>query len=170
MPDVTKIQTTIYKTAGISSINAHVLPAMEQRLKLKDIDSQWMQILISSAKGKKDRYVNLSPVLLDILRNYIKGSKPRPTEYLFESDQTNTAYPVRTIQQIFSNAKDKAGIKKDVGIHSLRHSFATHLLENGTDIRYIQDLLRHKSVNTTEIYTHVTDIAKSKIKSPLDLL
>ncbi|HUM98030.1 MAG TPA: hypothetical protein PK275_09245, partial [Chitinophagaceae bacterium] len=62
MPDVTKIQTTIYKTAGISSINAHVLPAMEQRLKLKDIDSQWMQILISRAKGKKDRYVNLSPV------------------------------------------------------------------------------------------------------------
>ena len=168
MPDVTKIQTTIYKSAGISSINAHVLPAMEQRLKLKEIDSQRMQILISSAKGKKDRYVNLSPVLLDILRNYIKGNKPRPTEYLFESDQTNTAYPVRTIQQIFSNAKDKAGIKKDVGIHSLRHSFATHLLEKGTDIRYIKDLLGHFDIRTTERYLHVSKKQLENIVSPFD--
>ena len=137
-------------------------------LKLKDIDSQRMQILISRAKGKKDRYVNLSPVLLDILRNYIKGSKPRPTEYLFESDQTNTAYPVRTIQQIFSNAKDKAGIKKDVGIHSLRHSFATHLLEKGTDIRYIKDLLGHFDIRTTERYLHVSKKQLVNIVSPFD--
>ena len=168
LPEVTKSQTTIYKTAGNSSINAHVLPAMEQRLKLKEIDSQRMQIFISRAKGKKDRYVNLSPVLLDILRNYIKGSKPRPTEYLFESDQTNTAYPVRTIQQIFSNAKDKAGIKKEVGIHSLRHSFATHLLEKGTDIRYIKDLLGHFDIRTTERYLHVSKKQLVNIVSPFD--
>ena len=103
-------------------------------LKIADIDSKRMQILVRQAKGKKDRYVNLSPVLLDILRNYIKETKPKPKEYLFESEQTYTAYPARTVQQIFSNAKNKAGIRKEVGIHSLRHSFATHLLEKGTDI------------------------------------
>lgn len=104
-------------------------------LKIKDIDSQRMQIFISSAKGKKDRYVNLSPVLLDILRSYIGNYKPKPKIYLFESEHTNTAYPIRTVQQVFSNAKKRAGILKDVGIHSLRHSFATHLLDKGTDIR-----------------------------------
>ena len=168
LPEVTKSQTTIYKTACISSINAHVLPAMEQQMKLIEIDSRRMQILISRAKGKKDRYVNLSPVLLDILRNYIKGSNPRPTEYLFESDQKNTAYPVCTIQQIFSTAKDKAGIKKDVGIHSLRHSFATHLLEKGTDIRYIKDLLGHFDIRTTERYLHVSKKQLVNIVSPFD--
>jgi len=110
------------------------------RLKLKDIDSERMQIFIENAKGKKDRYVNLSPVLLDILRGYFKQYSPRPKVYLFESEQTGDAYPIRTVQQIFSNAKRDAGILKEVGIHSLRHSFATHLLDKGTDIRYIKDL------------------------------
>ena len=95
-------------------------------LKIADIDSGRMQILVRKAKGKKDRYVNLSPVLLDILRSYIKSYTPRPREYLFESAQTFAAYPVRTVQQIFSNAKRRAGIRKEVGVHSLRHSFATH--------------------------------------------
>ena len=96
------------------------------------------RFLLQEQKGKKDRYVNLSPVLLDILRAYLKTYKPGPKEYLFESEQTMTAYPVRTVQQIFANAKDATGIKKDVGIHSLRHSFATHLVDKGTDIRYIK--------------------------------
>lgn len=93
-----------------------------------------MQIFVERAKGKKDRYVNLSPVLLDILRKYIQLYKPRP-KTLFESEQTFATYPTRTIQQIFINAKNKAGIHKDIGIHSLRHSFVTHLLEKGTDIK-----------------------------------
>ena len=168
MPDVTKIQTTIYKSAGISSINAHVLPrygaAAEAKRNRQPADAN----INKQRQGEKDRYVNLSPVLLDILRNYIKDSKPRPTEYLFESDQTNTAYPVRTIQQIFSNAKDKAGIKKDVGIHSLRHSFATHLLEKGTDIKYIKDLLGHFDIRTTERYLHVSKKQLVNIVSPFD--
>ena len=137
-------------------------------LKLTDIDSVRMQILIRRAKGKKDRCVNLSPVLLDILREYVKAYQPRPKEYLFESEQTFSAYPARTIQQIFSNAKNKAGIKKDVGIHSLRHSFATHLLDKGTDIKFIKDLLGHFNIKTTEIYLHVSKEKLVNIISPFD--
>ncbi len=137
-------------------------------LKIKDIDSDRIQIFIERAKGKKDRYVNLSLVLLDILRSYIRNYKPKPVIYLFESDYSKNAYPTRTVQQIFSNAKIKAGIKKDVGIHSLRHSFATHLLEKGTDIRYIKEILGHFNIKTTERYLHVARQKLINIKSPLD--
>lgn len=137
-------------------------------LQISDIDSKRMQIFIRRAKGKKDRYVNLSPMLLDILREYIRECAPRPRVYLFESNQTGTAYPTRTIQQIFSNARRKAGIIKNVGIHSLRHSFATHLLENGTDIKYIKDLLGHFNIKTTERYLHVSRKKLVNIVSPLD--
>ena len=137
-------------------------------LKMADIDSKRMQIFIARAKGKKDRYVNLSPVLLDILRNYIREYKPKPTTYLFESEQTMLAYPTRTVQQIFTNAKNKAGIKKEVGVHSLRHSFATHLLDKGTDIKYIKDLLGHFDIKTTERYLHVSKQQLVNIVSPFD--
>ena len=137
-------------------------------LKISDIDSKRMQILVQRAKGKKDRYVNLSPLVLDILRKYIQEYKPRPKVYLFESEQTFTAYPTRTVQQIFTNAKHKAGIRKEVGIHSLRHSFATHLLDKGTDIRYIKDLLGHFNLKTTERYLHVSKKQLVNIISPFD--
>lgn len=137
-------------------------------MKLSHIDSDRMQIFVARAKGKKDRYVNLSPVLLDILRSYIRDYQPRPKVYLFESEQTQLPYPTRTVQQIFSNAKKKAGIKKEVGIHSLRHSFATHLLEKGTDIKYIKDLLGHFNIKTTEIYLHVSRENLVNISSPFD--
>ena len=137
-------------------------------LKIADIDSTRMQIFVGRAKGKKDRYVNLSPVVLDILRKYIKDYKPRPLVYLFESDQTFTAYPTRTVQQIFTNAKHKAGIRKEVGVHSLRHSFATHLLEKGTDIKYIKELLGHFNIKTTERYLHVSKKHLVNIISPFD--
>ena len=137
-------------------------------LKLAHIDSNRMQIFIERAKGKKDRYVSLSPVLLDILRKYIQFYKPRPTVYLFESEQTFSAYPIRTIQQIFMNAKNSAGISKEIGIHSLRHSFATHLLEKGTDIKYIKDLLGHFNIKTTERYLHVSKQKLVNIISPFD--
>ena len=138
------------------------------RLKIADIDSKRMQIFIARAKGKKDRYVNLSPVLLDILRNYIATCIPAPKEYLFEPMLHRGAYPTRTVQQIFTNAKRKAGIKKEVGIHSLRHSFATHLLDKGTDIKYIKDLLGHFSIKTTERYLHVSKQQLINIISPFD--
>ena len=137
-------------------------------LKIKHIDSDRMQILIQNAKGKKDRYVSLSPVLLDILREYIKNYKHQPKLYLFESDQTKEAYPTRTLQRIFQIAKEKAGIQKEIGIHSLRHSFATHLLEKGTDIKYIKDLLGHFNIKTTERYLHVSKKSLINIVSPLD--
>ena len=137
-------------------------------LKLAHIDSSRMQILVENAKGKKDRYVPLSPVLLDILRAYIKMYKPGPKVWLFESEQTGMGYPVRTIQRIFQLAKEKSRLRKDVGIHSLRHSFATHLLEKGTDIRYIKDLLGHFNIKTTERYLHVKKEQLVNIISPLD--
>lgn len=137
-------------------------------LELSDIDSERMQIHVRCAKGKKDRYVQLSPVLLDILRSYILSCKDRPKRWLFESSFTGGPYPTRTIQTIFSNAKKAAGISKDVGIHSLRHSFATHLLEKGTDIRYIKDLLGHFNIKTTERYLHVSKRSLVNIVSPLD--
>ena len=136
------------------------------KLKLANIDSNRMQIHIENAKGKKDRYVNLSPVLLDVLREYVKLY--RPGTYLFESGLTCQAYPVRTVQQIFSNAKNLAGIRKQVGIHSLRHSFATHLLDKGTDIRYIKELLGHFNIRTTERYLHVSRQQLVNIISPFD--
>lgn len=137
-------------------------------LKLRDIDSDRMQIRIENAKGKKDRYVNLSPVLLDILRAYVRRYRPAPKEFLFESEQTGEPYPTRTIQRIFQLAREKARISKQVGIHSLRHSFATHMLEKGIDIRYIKDLLGHFSIKTTERYLHVKKEKLVNIISPLD--
>ncbi|PVD54018.1 recombinase XerC [Terrimonas sp.] len=137
-------------------------------LKIRDIDSKRMQLFIEKAKGKKDRYVNLSPVLLDILRNYVKTYIPKPKVYLFESEQTGTSYPTRTVQQIFNNAKHKAGIRKEIGVHSLRHSFATHLLDKGTDIRYIKDLLGHFNIKTTKRYLYVSKNKLVNISSPFD--
>ena len=136
-------------------------------IKISDIDSKDMIIHIRMAKGKKDRKVMLSEVLLSDLRIYLK--KYKPTTFLFEG-QNKEHYSAKSVQNIVKFAAQRAGIIKHVTPHTLRHSFATHLLENGTDIRFIQELLGHQSVKTTEIYTHVVDISKSTIRSPLDVL
>ncbi len=136
-------------------------------LKLTDINSQDMLIYIRKAKGNKDRVVMLSESLLKDLRDYFMLYKPR--EYLFEG-QGGGMYSDKSVQNVVRDAARKAGIKKKVTPHTLRHSFATHLLEAGTDIRYIQQLLGHQSIKTTEVYTHITDVSKSNIKSPLDML
>lgn len=122
---------------------------------------------IRNSKGNKDRVVMLSNKLLQDLREYFLVYKPK--EYLIEG-QWGGIYSEKSVQNVVKDAAVRAGIKKQVTPHILRHSFATHLLENGTDIRYIQQLLGHSSIKTTEIYTHITDISKSKIKSPLDFL
>lgn len=136
-------------------------------LKIKDIDSNRMQLRVEQSKGKKDRYTVLSEKTLAILRQYFKAYKPK--EYLFEG-QNGEYYSSRSIQNIFKAAVKKAKIQKKVTVHSLRHSFATHLLENGTNLRYIQSLLGHASSKTTEIYTHVTTKGFESLKSPLDNL
>jgi site-specific recombinase XerD len=136
-------------------------------LRISDIDSGSMQVFVARAKGKKDRYANLPESILDDLREYYRIYRPR--QYLFENRE-GKRYSVRTIQKVFATAKERAGIKKEVGIHSLRHSYATHLLENGTDISYIQQLLGHQDIKTTMIYVKVAQKNLRQIKSPLDSL
>lgn len=139
-------------------------------LKLGDIDSDRMQIFVERAKGKKDRYVMLSPLVLDILRAYIKDCKPRPLKYLFEGPEPGISYSIKSAQKVFQIAREKAGIKKHISFHGLRHSFATHLLEKGVDVHYIKDLLGHFSIKTTERYLHVKKEQLVNILSPIDSL
>ena len=135
-------------------------------LKLNDIDSSRMLIHVIDSKGNKDRYTLLSKNTLKDLRLYFKQWKP--SNYLFESPKKGK-YSPNSVGKIVVNAAIKAGIKKQVTAHTLRHSFATHLLEAGTDLRYIQLLLGHNSTKTTEIYTHVAKSSFDSIKNPLDL-
>jgi site-specific recombinase XerD len=135
-------------------------------LKLVDIDSERMLIHVMDAKGNKDRYTLLSQTTLNDLRLYYKQWKPK--KHLFESPK-QSKYSANSVGKIVSNAAIKAGIRKRVSAHTLRHSFATHLLENGTDLRHIQLLLGHNSTKTTEIYTHVAKSSFNSIKNPLDL-
>lgn len=139
-------------------------------LQWKHIDRQRAQILIEQAKGKKDRFVGLSPVLEDVLIAYYRKCKIKPLKYVFESDVQGQPYSARSAQAVFQQSKQKAGIKKEVGFHSLRHSFATHLLEKGTDVRFIQELLGHFSIKTTTRYLHVAKEKLVVIESPLDSL
>lgn len=138
------------------------------RLKVTDIDSKNMQIIIRQGKGKKDRYSVLSKSNLNLLRDYWK--RYRPETYLFTGKNPTGYITPRSIQKVFYEAKDAAGIKKDASVHTLRHSFATHLLEAGTDICYIQRLLGHTSLETTTIYLHLRRVDLLNIKSPLDSL
>lgn len=136
-------------------------------LKIEDIDSDRMLLWVRNSKGKKDRSTLLSQKTLQTLRTYYKKYHPR--NYLFEG-QNGGKYSTRSVQSILKQALKKAGIKKQGSVHTLRHSFATHLLEQGVDLRYIQSLLGHASTKTTEIYTHVSTKVLSNIVSPLDRL
>ena len=130
-----------------------------------DIDSKRMYVIIRSGKGNKDRYSILSEKVLELLRQYFREYKPG--EWLFEG-QYGGQYSATSIQNILKQAVRRAGIKKRVTVHTLRHCFATHLLEHGVDLRYIQELLGHQNPKTTEIYTHITQRGLGKIKSPID--
>jgi site-specific recombinase XerD len=135
-------------------------------LKIADIDSKRMMIKIQQGKGGKDRYTILSSVALEALREYWR--KYRPSEWLFTGQKKDQPMSDRSIQQIFKAAKKRAGIVKAASVHTLRHSFATHLLEAGTDIHHIQLLLGHQSIQTTMIYLHLRRKDLAKITSPLD--
>lgn len=134
-------------------------------LKLTDIKSDRGQVLIRDAKGKKDRMTVLSQTTLELLRKYFKAY--RPQVYLMEGGP-GIPYSSKSVQNILKRSLRKANIYKPATPHTLRHSFATHLLEHGTDLRYIQVLLGHSSPKTTEIYAHVSTRSLKEVKSPVD--
>ena len=139
-------------------------------LKTYQVDSSCMTIFISQAKGKKDRIVTLSPVLLVMLREYALAHRPAKNGYLFEGSIRGTPYSTRSLQEVLQAAKKKAGVIKPGSIHSLRHSFATHLIEKGTDVTMIQKLMGHNDLKTTLRYLHTSNKDLIKIISPLDNL
>lgn len=136
-------------------------------LRLADLQPGQHRVFIRAGKGKKDRCSLLSDKVINRLQEYFDLYKP--VEWVFEGDQGGQ-YAERSVQNIFTKAKAKSGINPYATVHTLRHSFATHLLEKGVDLRYIQELLGHESSKTTEIYTHITSKAMKSIKSPLDHL
>jgi site-specific recombinase XerD len=133
-----------------------------------DIDSTRMMIRIEQGKGRKDRYTMLSPMLLDALRVYWKAF--HPVRWLFEGRKPGQPLAPSTAEKVFTTAAGRAGVRKSVSFHSLRHGFATHLLEGGTNIRVIQALLGHQSLATTQVYTHVAQNYVNATGSPLDRL
>ena len=135
-------------------------------LEPKHIDSKRNIVLLKNSKGKKDRIAPLSPKILELLRAYYVMYKP--VKYLFEGTIVGEQYSDKSLQQVMKQALQKAKISKPATLHWLRHSFATHLLESGTDLRYIQELLGHSSSKTTEIYTHVSTKNIQQIRSPFD--
>jgi len=136
-------------------------------MEIKDVDSKRMIVSIKGAKGNKDRIVPLSETILEMLRKYYLEYKPK--KYLFEGAK-GFKYSDTSLENVFHKAKMLAKINKNVSLHTLRHSYATHLLEGGTNLRYIQELLGHKSSKTTEIYTHVSNEGLGKVSSPIEKL
>ena len=135
-------------------------------LKITDVDSNRHLLIIKGAKGNKDRIAPLSDKTLGMLREYYKRYKPNT--WLFEGLSKGEPYSEKSLESVLKQALKKTEIERPVSLHWLRHSYATHLLESGTDLRYIQELLGHKSSKTTEIYTHVSTKNLQKIKSPFD--
>ncbi len=135
-------------------------------LKLTDIDRDRKVLWVRGGKGAKDRMIPISEKVLEMLREYYRGYRPK--EWLFEGEKVGERYGERSLQLLFKRAAKKAAIQEQATLHWLRHSYATHLLEAGTDLRYIQELLGHKSSRTTEIYTHVSTRSLQQIRSPFD--
>jgi site-specific recombinase XerD len=136
------------------------------RLRIEDLDWERKLLRVRAGKGKKDRYTLLASSIAVEVKEYV--SRYRPREWLFEGQIPGHAYAIRSAQRVFELAVKAAGIQKKVTIHSLRHAFATHLLEQGTDIRVIQGLLGHASVKTTEIYTHVSNQTLALVRNPIE--
>ena len=136
------------------------------RLRISDLSPERGTIRVIRGKGNRDRTVMLSPELWSILSTYME--KYEPKEWLFEGRDPSEPYAVRSLQSIVQKARKKAGLRKTISTHTLRHSFATHLLESGTDVRLIQELLGHANIETTLRYTHVSARQLSKVVSPLD--
>lgn len=168
--------TSIIKAAGTVKHKTMLMLAYASGLrvsevvniKTRDIDSKRMCILIQQSKGKKDRIVTLSPVLLVMLREYYKTGKPAKEGFLFPGQYKGEPYSSRSLQLVLAAAKKKAGVLKPGSIHALRHSFATHLLDKGTDVTMIMKLLGHNDIKTTLRYLHVSNRDILQVISPLD--
>lgn len=160
------VENIKHRTILLIAYSAGLRVSEVVRLKIADIDSDRMQIFIRSGKGKKDRVVPLSKLILVLLRAYYKEFLPN--NWLFEGQEKGMPYSIRSAQLIFRAAFEKLKLPRNIGFHSLRHSYATHLLENGTDIKYIQSLLGHNDIKTTLRYLHVSNKDLGKIESPLD--
>jgi site-specific recombinase XerD len=137
------------------------------KIRSSDIDAERMMLRVRQGKGHKDRYTIISPICLQVLRRYWKEYRPKGG-WLFEGEKTGQSYSASSLQQLFRKARQKAGIRKHVSPHSFRHSFATHLLEEGVDTLTIKELLGHKQLQTTAIYLHVRQSRLTKLENPLD--
>jgi integrase/recombinase XerD len=157
-----------YRAALMTAYGAGLRVSETASLRVTDIDSGRMLIRVEQGKGQKDRYTMLSPRLLEVLRRYWRALRPR--YWLFPSWRENRHLSAGSLQGACRDAARAAGLHKHVTVHTLRHSFATHLLENGTDIRIIQVLLGHKRIDTTAHYTAVSPAALAATRSPLDSL
>ena len=157
-----------HKTLLMTSYSGGLRLGEALNLLPSDIDSVRMMIRVEQGKGRKDRYVMLSPTLLEALRTYWKTF--RPVRWLFEGRRPGQPLAPSTAEKVFTAAAGRAGIRKSVSFHSLRHAFATHLLEGGTNLCVIQALLGHQSLATTQVYTHVARNYVNTTPSPLDRL
>jgi len=157
-----------HKTILMTIYSAGLRVSEASNLKVADIDSKNMQIIVRQGKGKKDRYTLLSKSNLEVLRKYFKVYKPKL--WLFFGIDPLEKLNNRTLQRIFEESKIRALITKKSSLHTLRHSFATHLLENGTDLCYIQLLLGHACIQSTMVYLHLRRLDVLKVVSPLDIL
>jgi site-specific recombinase XerD len=158
-----------HKAILVTTYSAGLRISETLHLKKSDIDSERMRIRVDQGKGKKDRYSMLSLLNLTLLREYYKEKQPQG-DWLFPGQKPEKPLGYAAARMIFVNAIKKAGIRKRVTLHALRHSFATHLLENGTDIRFVQALLGHASIKSTVRYLHVSNKYIEKIESPWDSL
>ncbi|MDZ7587533.1 MAG: site-specific tyrosine recombinase/integron integrase [Patescibacteria group bacterium] len=161
---ITIIKNVKHKLMFALSYGAGLRVSETVNLKIKDIDLNELTIHIKQAKGNKDRITIIPQRLTNTITNFMAGKNSN--DYLFSSERGGKL-TTRTAQKTFTKALKKACIKKPATFHSLRHSFATHLLENGVDIRYVQELLGHQNIRTTQVYTHVTNPSLKNIKSPL---
>lgn len=163
---LSKVTNRQYRTLLVTIYGAGLRLMEALELRTSDIDSKEMRIRIRSGKGDKERYAMLSPSLLRELREYWKRYHPK--DWLFPSARDPKKHVAETgLQRTFHAAREAAGIKKAASVHTLRHSFATHLLESGTDLRVIQELLGHKTMKSTLIYTHVSTRVFRQVKDPL---
>ena len=172
-----RVSTIRYRAALMTAYGAGLRVSEVVNLKIGDIDSQRMLLRVRQGKGKKDRYAMLSPRLLEVLRCWFRSQHPAgqkhnasPEDWLFPSWRKGRHMNCASLQTVCREAARAAGISKRVTVHSLRHAFATHMLENGTDIRLIQALLGHSRIDTTARYAAVSPNAIAKVRSPLDTL